>query len=109
MQELYSAGAARVIIPLPAIQSDEVETYADSVVVSLPTDSAKRDRVWKLFAEELKPPVTILATLLSKNTCCFGGTEFEIALNCTSRSSDAVLKLVQAFASHKTGFSSAAR
>ena len=54
VQQLYSAGAARVIIPLPAIQSDEVETYADSVVVSLPTDPAKRDRVWKLCAEELK-------------------------------------------------------
>lgn len=54
VQQLYSAGAARIIIPLPAIQSDEVETYADSIVVSLPTDPAKRDRVWKLCAEELK-------------------------------------------------------
>jgi hypothetical protein len=54
VQQLYHAGAARVIIPLATIQSDEFETYADSVVVSLPSDPVKRDRVWRLCAEELK-------------------------------------------------------
>jgi hypothetical protein len=54
VQQLYSAGATRVIIPLPAIQKDDVETYADSLVVTLPSDPTKRDRVWKLCVEELK-------------------------------------------------------
>jgi hypothetical protein len=54
VQQLYRAGATRVIIPLAAIQSDEAETYADAVVVSLPPDSAKRDGVWRLCAEELR-------------------------------------------------------
>ena len=54
VQQLYNAGAARVIIPLAAIQKDDVETYADSVVVTLPSDPIKRDRVWKLCAQELK-------------------------------------------------------
>jgi len=54
VEQLYSAGAARVIVPLSAIQSDEVETYADAIVVSLPSDPTKRDRVWKLCADELK-------------------------------------------------------
>jgi hypothetical protein len=54
VQQLYKAGATRIIIPLASIQSDEVEAYADAVVVSLPSDSAKRDRVWRLCAEELR-------------------------------------------------------
>jgi hypothetical protein len=54
VEQLYRAGAARVVVPLPAIRSDEVETYADSLVVTLPTDPAKRDRVWKLCAQELQ-------------------------------------------------------
>jgi hypothetical protein len=54
VERLYKAGAARVIIPLASIQSDDVEAYADAVVVSLPSDSAKRDRVWQLCAEELR-------------------------------------------------------
>jgi hypothetical protein len=54
VQQLYNAGAARVIVPVAAIRSDEVETYADSLVVSLPSDPAKRDRVWKLCAEEIQ-------------------------------------------------------
>lgn len=54
VKKLYQAGAARVIVPIPAIQSDEVETYADAIVVSLPSDPAQRDRVWKLCAEELE-------------------------------------------------------
>jgi hypothetical protein len=54
VQQLYSAGAARVIVPLAAIRKDDVETYADSLVVTLPSDSVKRERVWKLCAQELK-------------------------------------------------------
>ncbi len=54
VEQLYRAGAARVIVPQPAIRSDEIETYADALVVTLPTDPTKRDRVWKLCAQELK-------------------------------------------------------
>ncbi|MBI2823155.1 MAG: hypothetical protein HYX69_00530 [Planctomycetia bacterium] len=54
VQQLYSAGAANVIVPMAAIQNDGVEIYADSLVVTLPTDPAKRDRVWKLCAQELR-------------------------------------------------------
>ena len=54
VQQLYSAGAARVIVPLGAIQKDDVETYADSLVVTLPSDPAKRQRVWSLCARELE-------------------------------------------------------
>ena len=54
VQQLYSAGAARVIVPQSVIRTDDVETYADALVVTLPSDPAKRDRVWKLCAKELK-------------------------------------------------------
>ena len=54
VQELYSAGAPRVIVPLPSIQKDDVETYADSLVVTLSDDPAKRERVWKLCKRELE-------------------------------------------------------
>jgi hypothetical protein len=54
VKSLYGAGAARIIVPQTTIQSDEIETYADSIVVSLPSDPAKRDRVWQLCAEELR-------------------------------------------------------
>lgn len=53
-QQLYRAGAVRVIVSQASIRSDEVETYADSLVVTLPSDPAKRDRVWKLCAQELR-------------------------------------------------------
>ncbi len=45
VEQLYRAGARRVIVPRPAIQDDGVEVYADSLVVTLPTDPAKRQRV----------------------------------------------------------------
>jgi hypothetical protein len=53
VQQLYSAGADRVIVPLPSITNDGVEIYADSLVVTLPADASKRDRVWKLCAQEI--------------------------------------------------------
>lgn len=54
VQQLYSAGASRVTVPLASIRKDDVETYADSLVVTLPSDPGKRQRVWKLCASELK-------------------------------------------------------
>jgi len=55
VQELYEAGADRVIVPRPSIADDGEEKYADSLVVFLPTtDAARRERVWKLCAQELK-------------------------------------------------------
>jgi len=54
VKQLYEAGALQVIIPLAVIQTDQVESYADAVVVSLPSDPSKRNRVWKICAEELK-------------------------------------------------------
>jgi hypothetical protein len=54
VQELYRAGAPRVVVPAEAIQKDDVETYADALVVTLPEDAAKRARVWELCARELE-------------------------------------------------------
>lgn len=54
VQQLYSAGAQRVIVPAAAIQNDGDEIYADSLMVTLPADPAKRQRVWKLCAQELQ-------------------------------------------------------
>jgi hypothetical protein len=54
VQQLYNAGAVRVIVPQTAIRKDDVETYADALVVTLPSDPAKRERVWKLCAQELR-------------------------------------------------------
>jgi hypothetical protein len=61
VQELYRAGAVKVIVPHDSITDDGVEVYADALVVTLPDDPAKRQRVWKLCARELeregdKPP-----------------------------------------------------
>src|SRR5262245_11657656 len=63
VKQLYQAGATKVIVPLGMIQADEVESYADGLVVTLPTDPDKRQRVWKLCVEELRregdrPPAT---------------------------------------------------
>ncbi|MGD9645913.1 MAG: hypothetical protein AB7U73_09380 [Pirellulales bacterium] len=63
VEQLYRAGARRVIVPRPAIVDDGVETYADSLVVSLPSDPARRQRVWELCVAELRgagvrPPAT---------------------------------------------------
>jgi len=44
--QLYDAGAERVSVPLACIRADEVETYADGLVVTLPADADKRARVW---------------------------------------------------------------
>src|SRR4029077_13073397 len=54
VKQLYSAGAERVIVPLTSITDDCVEVYADALVVTLPADPGKRERVWKLCAAELK-------------------------------------------------------
>jgi len=54
VQQLYSAGAVRVIVPAATIQNDGEETYADALVVTLPTDPAKRQSVWKLCEQELR-------------------------------------------------------
>lgn len=53
VQQLYSAGAERVVVPLASISDDGVEIYADALVVTLPADAVKRERVWKLCAQEL--------------------------------------------------------
>lgn len=63
VEQLYRAGARRVIVPRPVITDDGVEIYADGLVVTLPTDAGKRERVWKICAEELRreganPPAT---------------------------------------------------
>jgi hypothetical protein len=63
VQDLYRAGAERVVVPKDTIQSDGDESYADALVVKLPDDPVKRDRVWKLCARELErlgenPPAT---------------------------------------------------
>ena len=49
-----AAGAVRVIVPEEAITKDDVEIYADALVVTLPSDKAKRQRVWKLCAAEIE-------------------------------------------------------
>jgi hypothetical protein len=54
VRELYRAGAKRVIVPQESITDDGVEIYADALVVTLPDDAGKRQRVWKLRAAELK-------------------------------------------------------
>jgi hypothetical protein len=41
------------LCPRP-ITKDDVEVYADSLVVTLPDDPAKRERVWKICADELR-------------------------------------------------------
>jgi hypothetical protein len=54
VRQLYAAGARRVIVPQESITDDGVEVYADSLVVTLPADDARRQRVWKLCADELE-------------------------------------------------------
>ncbi|MGD9723990.1 MAG: hypothetical protein AB7O59_21540 [Pirellulales bacterium] len=54
VQQLYSAGAKRVIVPLGTIQDDGEEVYADSLLVTLPEDPAARRRVWTLCVRELE-------------------------------------------------------
>jgi hypothetical protein len=54
VQQLYDVGAERVIVPLASITKDEAEVYADSLVVTLPSQADKRERVWKLCAREIE-------------------------------------------------------
>ncbi len=54
VKKLYDAGAVRVVVPEASITADEVETYADALVVTLPDDAAKSERVWKICAEEIR-------------------------------------------------------
>jgi hypothetical protein len=54
VEQLYDAGARRVIIPQDAIFQDDVETYADAIVVTLPDDPTSRDRVWRICAREIE-------------------------------------------------------
>ncbi len=53
VDKLYDAGAVNVIVPEACITADEVEVYADGLLVTLPTEPEKRDRVWQLCREEL--------------------------------------------------------
>jgi hypothetical protein len=54
VQQLRRAGAVRVIVPQEAIVNDGEETYADALVVTLPTEPVARERVWKLCRGELE-------------------------------------------------------
>lgn len=54
VRQLYDAGALRVVVPEASITKDDVETYSDSLVVTLPADSARRERVWRICAEEIR-------------------------------------------------------
>jgi hypothetical protein len=54
VQQLRRAGAIRVIVPQEAIVKDGEETYADALVVTLPSEPAARERVWKLCRAELE-------------------------------------------------------
>jgi hypothetical protein len=53
VEQLYRAGAKRVAVPMAAIQTDDTETYADSLVVTLPAR----------------------ASLPATTACCCGGIE----------------------------------
>lgn len=53
VKKLYDAGAERVLIPEDAITDDGVESYADSLVVTLPDDADRRQRVLDVCTPEL--------------------------------------------------------
>jgi hypothetical protein len=53
VNSLYRAGAKRVVVPSDTIDDDGVERYADALVVTLPADPQKRERVRNLCFEEL--------------------------------------------------------
>ncbi len=53
VKKLYAAGAEKVLVPADSIRSDEVETYADALVVTLPEDAELRTKVLELCAPEL--------------------------------------------------------
>lgn len=52
VNELYRAGAVEVLVPDEAIEADEFEVYADSLVVVLPQDPTKRRRVLGICGRE---------------------------------------------------------
>ena len=60
VQELYSAGAARVIVPENCIRSDEQTLqwergpYADALFVTLPADEPQRKAVLAICAREIE-------------------------------------------------------
>ncbi len=53
VKKLYDAGAEKVLIPDDAITDDGVESYADSLVVTLPDDADRRQRVMDICAPEM--------------------------------------------------------
>ena len=53
VDELYRAGAVRVVVPEEAID-DGIEVYADSLVVIMPSDPEKRRRVRALCDREIR-------------------------------------------------------
>jgi hypothetical protein len=60
VQSLYNAGALRVVVPRANITDDEDTLkwedgpYADAVVVELPNDADRRDKVWAICAREIR-------------------------------------------------------
>jgi hypothetical protein len=54
VNELYLAGADNVIVPDDFIDDDEFGPYADSLVVVLPKDEAKRKRVRAICIREIR-------------------------------------------------------
>ncbi len=60
VQGLYNAGALRVVIPRANITDDEDTQkwesgpYADAVVVELPQNSGRREKVWEICAREIR-------------------------------------------------------
>jgi hypothetical protein len=60
VQSLYNAGALRVVVPRANITDDEDTLkweggpYADAVVVELPKDSTRREKVWSICAREIR-------------------------------------------------------
>jgi hypothetical protein len=54
VNELYRAGARRIVVPEEAIDDDGVEIYCDSLVVIMPTDGEKRRRVRAICDREIR-------------------------------------------------------
>jgi hypothetical protein len=55
VDQLYAAGAERVLVPEECITPEEPDgPYADALVVKLPADPAKRKKVFAMCAKEIK-------------------------------------------------------
>jgi hypothetical protein len=60
VQSLYNAGALRVVVPRANITDDEdtlnweLGPYADAVVVELPKNADRREKVWAICAREIR-------------------------------------------------------